>query len=198
MCIYCPENSSWVSVASDCYDFGSAESAKTAATPFSEKFKTDVIAAMCTDSDYLMMNLINTEKHLNGWINQGELYGEPHPRRNSFVRWKSVVSDYEKFSSVVKERCVFAEEAFYLSAPLLGMDIEQCALQPDGSGIKKSENLRMLYFSSPNSTEKEPPVLRIELFDGRPCSSENSMFVFVNNKGGRSKNMAVMNSAAYR
>ena len=56
----------------------------------------------------------------------------------------------------------------------------------------------MLYFSSPNSTEKEPPVLRIELFDGKPCSSENSTFVFVNNKGGRSKGVAVMNSAAYR
>ena len=72
---------------------------------------------MCMDSDYLMLNHINTEKHLDGWINSGELYGENLPRRTSIAPWKSVVCDYEKFSSVVKERYVFAEEAFYLSAP---------------------------------------------------------------------------------
>ena len=192
LCVYCPENSDWVSVASDCYNFCNAESTKAAATPFSEKFKTDVIAAMCMDSDYLMMNLVNTEKYLDGWINSGELYGENLPRRTSIAPWKSVVCDYEKFSSVVKERYVFAEEAFYLSAPLLGMNIDQCSLQPDGSQIKKGENLRMLYFSSPNNAENDPPVLKIGIFDGKPCSSENGTCVFVNNKGGRSKGVAVM------
>ena len=37
LCVYSPENSGWVSVASDCYNFSDAESTKAAATPFSER-----------------------------------------------------------------------------------------------------------------------------------------------------------------
>ncbi len=192
LCVFSSENSQWVSVASDCYNFSDAESTKSAAVPFSEKFGTDVIAAMCLDSDYLMMNLINTEKHIDGWINSGDLYGEKLPRRTSIAPWKSVVSDYEKFSSMVKDKSVFAEDVFYEAASLLGMDIVQCALQPDDSHLQPDENLRRLYFSAPNGIEKELPVLKMNGFLGRPCSAEENTFVFVNNKGGSSKGIAVM------
>ncbi len=192
LCVYSPENSGWVSVASDCYNFSDAESTKAAATPFSEKFGTDVIAAMCLDSDYLMMNLVNVVKHIDGWINSGELYGEKPPRCTSIEPWKSVVSDYEKFSAVVKDKNVFAEDVFYGSADLLGMDTSQCALQPDGAQLQQAENLRRLYFSAQNGKEKELPVLRLNGFQGCPCSAEKNTIVFVNNKGGSSKGIAVM------
>ncbi|MBE6900859.1 MAG: hypothetical protein E7478_00135 [Ruminococcaceae bacterium] len=192
LCIYSPENSQWVSVASDCYNFSDAESTKAAAVPFSEKFGTDVIAAMCLDSDYLMMNLINTEKHIDGWINSGDLYGEKYPRCTSIAPWKSVVSDYEKFSSVVKDKNVFAEDVFYGAAAFLGMDTAQCALRPDDAHLQQDENLRKLYFSLPNGTEKGPPVLKMHIASGRPCSAEENTVVFVNNKGGSSKGIAVM------
>ncbi|MBQ8195845.1 MAG: hypothetical protein IJZ47_10835 [Oscillospiraceae bacterium] len=192
LCVFSPENSQWVSVASDCYNFSDAESTKSAAVPFSEKFGTDVIAVMCLDSDYLMMNLINTEKHIDGWINSGDLYGEKLPRRTSIAPWKSVVSDYEKFSSVVKDKSVFAEDVFYEAAALLGMDTAQCALQPDDSHLQQDENLRRLYFSAPNGIEKELPVLKMNISPGRPCSAEENTAVFVNNKGGSSKGIAVM------
>lgn len=192
LCIYYPENSAWVSVASDCYDFGNAESAKSAAIPFSERFGTDVIAAMCMDSDYLMMNLVNVQNNIDGWINSGELYGGILPRKTCIAPWKSVVSDFDEFSSIVNEDRVYSEETFYKSAALLGMDVDQCALSSDGSGADERENLRMLYFSPSDSAEQEPPVLEIARFNLVPCSSERAQVVFVNNKGGSSKGVAVM------
>ena len=57
--IYAPEKSAWVSVASDCFDFRTAEDTKAAALPISNQFGTDVLAAACFDSNYLLMNMRN-------------------------------------------------------------------------------------------------------------------------------------------
>ena len=109
---------------------------------------------MCTDSDYLMMNLINTEKHLNGWINQGELYGEPHPRRNSFVRWKSVVSDYEKFSSVVKERCVFPRRHFTCLLHFWEWILSNALYNPTAVGLRKAKTSECCIFHRQTAQKK--------------------------------------------
>lgn len=189
--VYNPEGSAWVTVASDYYNFGDAESTKAAAMPFSEKFGTDVIAAACVDSDFLMMNLINSKKGLDGWINAGNFYGSK-PRRTSLAPWKNVVSDYEKFSEIIKKENVFAEDALYESAELLGMTAEQCALQPDSEAKSGKASLAALYFSSNGSEKKELPSLRINCFPLTPCKFGFNQVVFVNNLGGWSKGVAVM------
>ncbi len=191
ICVCDPEGSAWVTVASDYYNFGDAESTKAAALPFSEKFGTDVIAAACVDSDFLMMNLINSKKGLDGWINAGNFYG-PKPRRTSIAPWKNVVSDYEKFSGIMKKEQVFAEDALYEAAELLGMTAEQCALQPDSKAASDKANITTLYFSSNDSEKKEPPRLKIRSFSLTPCQFGENQVVFVNNLGGRSKGVAVM------
>ncbi len=191
ICVCDPEGSAWVTVASDYYNFGDAESTKAAALPFSEKFGTDVIAAVCVDSDFLMMNLINSKKRLDGWINAGNFYG-PKPRRTSLAPWKNVVSDHEKFSGIMKKEQVFAEDALYEAAELLGMTAEQCALQPDSKAISDKASLTTLYFSSNGSEKKEPPRLRIHSFSLTPCSFGENQVVFVNKFGGRSNGVAVM------
>ncbi len=191
ICVCDPEGSAWVTVASDYYNFDDAESTKAAAFPFSEKFGTDVIAAICVDSDFLMMNLINSKKGLDGWINAGNFYG-PKPRRTSLAPWKNVVSDYEKFSGIMKKEQVFAEDALYESAELLGMTAEQCALQPNGEAISDKASLTTLYFSSNGSEKKELPRFKINGFSLVSCKFGQNQVVFVNNLGGRSKGVAVM------
>jgi hypothetical protein len=191
ICIYNSEESDWVTVASDYFNFSDAESTKAAAMPFSEKFETDVIASACADSDFIIMNLINSKQNRDGWVNAGNFYG-PKPRRTSLAPWKSVVSDYEKFCETVKSNQVFAEDILYESAEFLGMNSEQCALQPDSETLTESTKLTMLYFSSGAEENKELPKLEIRLFNLMPCKLGENQVVFVNNKGGRSKGVAVM------
>ena len=189
--IYSSDESNWVTVASDCFNFNNADSTKAATTPFSEKFETDVIAATCVDSDFVMMNLINSKRNLDGWINVGEFYG-PKPRRASIAPWKNVVSDYEKFYNIVKSNYTFAEDVLYKSAEYFGMSSEQCALQPDDNSLSDNEHIITLYFSSPIIAEKKSPKLEISKFNLTPCQFGRNQVVFVNNKGGRSNGVAVI------
>lgn len=188
MCIYCPEDSEWITVASDYFEFSDAEDTKEAAIPFSEKFGTDVIAAACMDSDYLMMNLINAGKGIDGWINCGYPYDEKYPRRTSMVPWKTLVSDYRKFKEAVQSDYVFAEEAFQSIAPLLKMNVNQCCLQPDDAQFLEDDGLIYLYFSFPEGENNVPPVLRLNRAGGT-CSG---MTVSVNSIGSCSEGLGVV------
>jgi hypothetical protein len=95
--IYAPDNSEWVSVASDFYNFNDDKDTAAAAVPISDKFGTYVIAAACIDSDFAFMHLLNTADKTDGWINSGTPYeGMKLPRRTSSAPWKKIISDFEK------------------------------------------------------------------------------------------------------
>ena len=190
--IYSPEKSEWVSVASDCFNFNTSEDTKAAAFPISEKFGTDVLAAACCDSDYLMMNLINAADGTDGWVNAGSMYGMKLPRRTRIAPWKGKVTDLEKFKAVVKEKNTFAEDAFYGSAELLGMVTEQCALETEHTEGLDEGALTRLHFALPEGTQKELPEFKVRWFSLTPCRIGGSSCVFVDNKGGRSRGVGVM------
>lgn len=190
--IYSPEKSKWVSVASDCFDFNTAEDTKAAALPISEKFGTDVIAAACYDSDYLMMNILNAADGTDGWINIGSMYGMKQPRRTSMAPWKGKVTEFEKFKAVIKGKNIFAEDAFYSCAELLGMAAEQCALETGHADELEKDAVTRLHFSLPEGAHKVLPKLEINTFSLNPCKIGENKCVFVNNKGGRSKGVGIM------
>ena len=190
--IYAPEGSDWVSVASDCFMFNTAKDTKAAAFPISEKFGTDVLAAACFDSDYLMMNIINAADGTDGWVNVGSMYGMKRPRRTSIASWKRKVTDCKKFKAIIKGKTVFAEEAFYASAELFGMTAEQCALESDHTEELEEGTFTRLFFSLPEGTQKELPRLEARHFSLTPCEIGKSDCFFVNNKGGRSKGIRVV------
>lgn len=190
--IYSPERSKWVSVASDCFDFDTAEDIKAVALPISEKFRTDVLAAACYDSDYLIMNIINAVDGTDGWVNVGSMYGMKLPRRTSIAPWKGKIADIEKFKAIVKEKHTFAENAFYSAAELLGMATEQCALETDYADRSEESALTRLFFSLPEGTQKKLPQLEIDCFDLMPCKIGKSSCEFVTNKGDRSKGIGIM------
>lgn len=49
-----PEHSEWISVASDAFSFDSAQAVKDILLPYSKAFSTDVLGAMCMDSDLFL------------------------------------------------------------------------------------------------------------------------------------------------
>lgn len=198
--IYCPQDSEWISVASDFFEFSTENDTRSAAKPISEKLDTYVIAASCVDSDYAYMHLIGNKDGTDGWINSGTSYdGMKLLRRTSTVPWKKVVNDFEKFKVVTKEKYIFAEEMFCRMAVLLGMKSEQCLLEIADNEKLDEKNIIRLYFLPPEETvtKKEPPVLRISRFPLTPCASNMFQVIPVNNKGGRSKGIAVMFTGDY-
>ena len=57
--IYEPENSAWVSIASELFQLETEEDIQKVAEPLSQCFETDIISAGCYDSDYLRLSLLN-------------------------------------------------------------------------------------------------------------------------------------------
>lgn len=189
--IYAPEGSEWVSVASEFFQFDSANDTQAAAAPLSGRFGTDVIAAACNDSDFLFLHLLNTADGTDGWINAGHFYSAP-PRRTKLSPWKSKVTDFAALQAITKETPVFAEEVFFTAAPLLGMQPGQCSLTPGFTEELDAAAVTKLYFSLPEGNEKALPKLRMPTFDPTPCRIGGSKCIFVNNYGGRSEGIAVM------
>lgn len=190
--IYCPEESRWVSVACEDFSFSDSVQTREIAAPLSEAFSADVITVYCCDSDFMFLNLINTQKNKDGWINVGRPYGNV-PRRNSFKPWEETAGDPETLKAIMKSDNVFAEDAWYTAGErLFGISGEQCGLTADYTGNLKEESLVMLYFALPdNEIKKEPSKLEILSFDLMPCKIGESKCVFAVNRGGVSTGIAV-------
>lgn len=195
--LYHAADSQWITIASDSFQFSNAEDTKAAAEPYSMRFGTDVIAVACFDSDYLMLHLLNTADRTDGWINVGDNYGMPFPRRTSLAPWKKITSDFERFKSLMKEDHVCAESALFGAAELLGMNPDQCCLDAGDVSQIENTNLVTMYFRMPEGQGKELPVFQIPRFDLMPCRIGESKCVFVNNHGGRSKGIAVQFQGKY-
>ncbi len=190
--IFEPEASEWVSVASDEFNFSTLENIQKITELLSLLFETDVLAAACEDSDYLLLNLVNKTDGTDGWINVGSLYGMKMRRRTSLAAWKKKVSDFEKLKEIAREKYVFAEEAFCAVAPLLHMQPAQTGLEPGGLPEQQTENVYTMAFRAPEGMEKELPKLTIPLFTTVPCKIGESACVFVNNQGGKSKGIGIL------
>jgi hypothetical protein len=196
--IYCPQDSEWITISSDLYDVCNENDTRSVAEPISDKLGTYVIAAACIDSDYAFMHLIGSNNGTDGWINSGTPYdGMKLLRRTSIAPWKNVVSDFDRFKAATKEKYVFAEEMLCNMAENLGMKPEQCLLEAGHSEMLDEKSVTRLFFAVPEEKKKEPPILKIGSFDLTPCVPNTNKVVFVNNKGGRSKGIAVMFTGDY-
>lgn len=190
--IYAPKESGWASVACEDFTFGDDKTMREAAMPFSEAFSADVIAASCCDSDFMFLNLINSEKNKDGWINVGRPYGSV-PRRTSFKPWEEAAGDLEALKAIMKGEEVFAEGAWFTAGQrLFGMTGEQCGLMAEHIEPLKEDALTILYFALPdNGSENEPSMLVIPSFNLMPCKIGESSCIFAVNKGGASTGIAV-------
>jgi hypothetical protein len=190
--IYSPKNGEWVSIASDAMQFKSAEDTRSEIEPFSTEFKTDAVAMACFDSDYAFMNLLNAEDKTDAWINVGEFREIKKPRRTSIASLKRKVSDYDRLKNALKREFVFAEEILSEVAELLGMQEGQVLMDTDRLDEQAEREVIRLSFIDEGIMEKKPPVLQIPRFKLIPCIIDESNFVYVNNRGRKSKGVGIM------
>lgn len=196
--IYCPPESKWISIASDLYDFNNENDTRLAIEYISEKLGTYVIAAACIDSDYAFMHLIGNNNETDGWINSGTPYdGMKKPRRTNIAPWKKVVNNFDILKTTTREKYVFAEEMFCSIAENLGMQPEQCILCTSNFELLDEKCITRIYFEAPGDIKNELPKLKIGSFDLTACVADVNKVVFVNNKGGRSKGVAIMFTGDY-
>ena len=195
--LYYSDDSKWITVMSDTFMFDEPNDAQKIAVPFSNKFHTYVIAASCIDSDYLMMNLINTFDGTDGFINVGDNYGMPYQRNTEPLPWTKVVTNYEAFLSLINDKHVFAEEVLFSAAEMLGMNTEQCCLSTKMLEMVDAQKLVILKYKMDSASNNEPPKFEIPRFNLMPCKIGRSHCVSVNNKGGSSKGIAVQFQGDY-
>lgn len=182
--ILAPENSQWVSVASDRFSFDSAQAVRDTLLPYSRAFSADVLGAVCMDSDLFFMNLVNADDGTDGWFNAG--WG-PKYRRTALTPFRGKVTDFEGFREALKGQWCFAEEPFQKAAPYLGMDIEQTLFNCDADGTFPSE-IR-LGFRLPQDQAAAPPVLTWRTSSGLTDTKFTVGFL---NTGGKSRGLQIV------
>ncbi len=207
--ICCDDNSEWVSVASDYFDFQTPEDTRAAAEPLSVLFQTDVLAVTCVDSDFMMLNLINETDGTDAWINVGMPYGDQFPRRTGFRNtknnvigigfgaWENKVTDYDVFQAVMQAEYTFAEDALCRAGDLLGLPVSQSTLTTDDDGSIPRSALTSLFFAMPQDTRRELPRLELNMPSMMPCENGKDSLVLVTNKGGQSQGIAVVFQGDY-
>lgn len=190
--IYAPEDSKWVSVASDEFEFQTYKDAKALACPFSRALETDVLAAACVDSDYLFLNLVNDVDNTDARINTGFVDDTKMKEPADLNSWEKKVSDIKQFKKIIKSEHLFAEDVFYdMAEKVFEMSVSQCVLETGYTDDLDENALIKMYFSMPEDTKNEPPKLEIPRFNLMPCKIGESHCVFVANKGGKSQGIGI-------
>ncbi len=120
--------SEWVSVDSNYFNLEYVEDMQKELNILSSEFNTDVIATSCMDSDFFMMNMVNSSENYDAWLNIGFPYY--CIRRTTLLLWKKKIKNYFKFLSIFFKPHTFVEDAWFEIAELLNMDMNkgQCMI----------------------------------------------------------------------
>lgn len=190
--IYAPEDSKWISVACDEFEFWTYENTKAVAGPFSRVLGTDVLAAGCMDSDCLLLNLVNEEDNTDARIGTGFMDDIQMETPVDFDVWEKKIRDMKQFKEILKSEPTFAEDILYdMAEKVFEMSADQCVLETGYSEDLDQKALIKMYFSMPEDSQKEPPKLEIHSFSLMPCKIGESNCVFATNKGGSSRGVAI-------
>ena len=109
--LYAPADSAWTSVCCETFEYTDVLSL---AARIAEGKDVDVLGVACFDSDYLFLNLLNTARKKDLWLNVGNSSEIPKPRRSNVAAWKDSVEDFKSFRDATKQSFVCAED--FLSA----------------------------------------------------------------------------------
>lgn len=185
------EENQWISVYSDLLPIVEPKSFEQIVAPLSARLHTDVLGISCFDSDYLYLNLVNSEEKTDAWIGIGSASGLDIKRRSGLAAWKNKVTDFASFSKAAKEKYVFAEEFLghaesCLGLPELYSSVGFAYLQELGL------NPSYFYFRLPEGMKsKEPTKLVPLIYSGMPCFLEKPSVADCINVGGESRGLSV-------
>ncbi len=185
--------SQWYSVYSDLFSFDEPKSFADYAIPISGELKTDILGISCFDSDFLYLNLINTEGNIDAWVGVGSAVGLGLGKRTNLAAWKNKVSDFDDFKASIKKKYVFSEEAL--------AEIEHCIHLPQEHSAASYEYLAdlglndsatYLYFKLPEAMKaQDAPQLVQRTASLMPCFLDRHSIVEGINVGGASKGLSV-------
>ncbi len=155
-------NSQWVSVYSQIFAHDDPDSCKAVAVPMSSRLHTDVLGAACFDSDYLYLNLINTEEAVDAWVGIGAGKELGITRRNNLTAWKKKVAEYPAFSAAAKDTYICADEFMEAAAACLGLPAEQGSASLDYlKDTALEQDAQFLYFRQEEGVRHAGPDLQV-------------------------------------
>lgn len=191
--IICDENDPWISVYSDLLSFEDPKQFEKIAAPLSARLHTDVLGISCFDSDYLYLNLINSDEKTDAWIGIGSASGLGIKRRSGLAAWKNKVNDFAAFSKAAKEKYVFAEEFLSEAELCLGLpSIQSSASYEYLKDFELDKNARYFYYKLPEEMKaKDPAKLVPHTYSGMPCFLDKPSIVNGINIGGESRGLSV-------
>lgn len=174
------QNSQWISICSRAFAHDDPESCKEVAAPLSAQLHTDVLGIACFDSDYLYINLINTDENADAWIGVGAGKEVGISRRNNLNAWKKKVADFAAFSDAAKCSYICSDELLAAVEGCLGLPAEQGSISLDYlKDTVHQKNAVFLYFRQEEGRRHTGPNLQIcnmryavPCFDGK----ENSVY----------------------
>ncbi len=181
--LYAPEGSDWVSICSEAFTHTDI---LALAPKLSEVCKTEILSVACFDSDYLFVNLLNTEKEFDLWLNIGDTPEIKKPRRSGIAAWKGHVTDHTRFKTAAGKDYVCTEDFLREAQDDLGISAEQC------TGYDLPAAATTLYFSSPHAEDVPPTKLTIPMYDLTPCEPGKRAACSVLNQGKTSKGVCVL------
>lgn len=184
----------WVSVFSDLISHDDPESCARIAAPISAELHTDVLGISCFDSDYLYLNLINTEEKTDAWIGIGSASELGIKRRSGLAAWKKKVSDFPAFSEGIKKNYVLAEEFLTVIEPCLKLPAMQSSASYEylkEFGLDK--NAKYLYFKRRDDapSKESAQLVLYYMYYGLPCFVEKPNSVMAINTGAESRGLSV-------
>jgi len=181
--LYAPEESDWMSIFSEAFTHTDI---LTLAPKLSEACDTDILNVACFDSDYLFVNLLNTGKGYDLWLNIGDTPEIKKPRRSGVAAWKGHVADHARFKAAAGGDYVCAEDFLREVQDDLGISFEQ------STGFDLPDTVIKLYFSSPRAEEATPTKLTIEHYKLTPCEPGQRTACVVLNRGKASKGICFL------
>ena len=187
------EKSQWFSVYSDLISFDDPSLFADFATPLSEGFKTDILGISCFDSDYLYLNLINSEENIDAWIGIGSSSGLGIKRRSRLSAWKKKVSEHKAFSKCARKKYVCAEDFLTEAEQFLALPAVHSTASYEYLGdFDLNGKAKYFYFKLPDDMKTKDPVKLVPfLSSNMPCFLEKPSAVHCINVGGEARGMSV-------
>ena len=186
------EDSQWISFCTDSCSHDDPESCARIAGPISELLHTDVMGIACFDSDYLYLNLINSQQQLDSWIAIGSGKDFGIARRNNLASWKKKVADYPDFSAKAKHKYVLTDVFLEDAAANLGLEYCQSSLCADGLEVLPKEMQVNRIFFQRDEGVANTEVVKMACFDYHfPCLVGEESSVSVISVGEESKGLSV-------
>ena len=192
MVLLTAEDSEWITVCTDLVQLEEPEQFETLGTAVSEALGSDVLGIACFDSDYLWLNLLNSQEKIDGWIGIGSGKELGFTRRNKLSPWKKKVNDYTGLALYVKENYILADAFLADAAQCLGLPVWMSSASVRYlEDIDPEKKAAYLYFRQREGAQNRNLVQMAHYEESRPALTGWERDITTVNTGAESKGLTI-------